>query len=68
MVIIRTNLVGPTSQMLRTKPQGHVPPDSGEDFKRVFYYIWVCWPSWSCDPNNLHKSWLTYCKESSNEI
>ena len=36
--------------------------------KKIFYHIWACWPSWSCDQNNLYKSWLTYCKESSYEI
>ena len=30
-IIIRTNLVGLTSQMLYTKYQGHHPPGSGEE-------------------------------------
>ena len=30
-IIIWTNLVGPTSQMLHTKSQGHKPTGSGED-------------------------------------
>ena len=31
MVIIWTNFVGPKSQMLHTKPQGHWPFDSKEE-------------------------------------
>ena len=37
-------------------------------FLKGFYHIWACRPSWSSDQNNLYKSWLTYCKESSYEI
>ena len=36
--------------------------------KVFFYHMWECRPSWSCDQNNLYKSWLTYCKKSSYEI
>ena len=35
-VIICTNYDGPESPVLHTKPQGHWPFDSGEDFWRVF--------------------------------
>ena len=35
-IIIWTNLVGPTTPMLHTKSQGHLPSGSGEDFLRVF--------------------------------
>ena len=35
-----TNLVGPTSQMLHTKSQGHQPPGSGEKlFKKKLPYM-----------------------------
>ena len=37
-------------------------------FLKGFYRIWACRPSWSCDQNILYKSWLTFNKESSNEI
>ena len=67
--IIWTNLVGPTSQKLHTKSQGHWPSGSWEeDFLNGFYHIWAWRPSWSCDQNILHKFWLTYHKESSHEI
>ena len=52
--------------MLHTKSQGHRPSGSGEeDFLNVFYHIWA-WRS--SDQNILHKFWLTYHKESSQEI
>ena len=31
-IIIWNNLVGPTSQMLHTKSQGHLPSGSGEEY------------------------------------
>ena len=50
MIIIWTNFVGPTTQMLHTKSQGHRPSGSGEeDFKGFLPYmnvaaILVMWP------------------------
>ena len=35
-IIIWINLLGPTSPMLHTKSQGHLPFGSGEDFLRVY--------------------------------
>ena len=49
-------------------PIPNVTKSFGRFSKGFFYHIWVCWPSWSCDQNNLYKFWLTYCKESSYEI
>ena len=39
MSLIWTHLVGPTSQMLHTKFQGHQPSGSGEDFKGFLPYM-----------------------------
>ena len=54
--------------MLHTKSQGHQFSGSGEEDFKCFYYIWAWKPYWSCDQNILHKFWLTYHKESLQEI
>ena len=62
-IIIRTNLVGPTSQLLHTKAFWFWIRIS-----KGFYHIWA-WPlSWSCDQDHLSKLPLPHPKESPYEI
>ena len=54
-VTIWTNYDGPESPMLHTKPQGHWPFGSGEDFWRVFIIYGRGGPSWSFDADPVNK-------------
>ena len=41
--------------MLHTKFHGNQSTGTGEDFLKSFYHIWAWRPSWSCDPDAVHK-------------
>ena len=55
-IIIWTNLVGPTTQMLHTKSLWFWR----RRFLKGFYHIWVWRQSWSCDQDHLKTIWTNF--------